>query len=215
VQFDPSNPQVIYLGGNRLNRSTDAAKSFTVISPDLTGGPGRDPQYPFGTLTTVAAAKANPQELFAGTDDGRLWYTTDLGSNWTRAQDPHLPGFWVSRVAMDASDASVAYVTYSGYRSGKDAPYVLRTSDGGVTWTDISGNLPQAPVNDLVVAATALYVATDVGVYRSTDGGTTWRTLGMGLPSVPVDDIEVAGNVLFAATFGRGMWKVRLPALGA
>ncbi len=213
VQFDPSNPLVMYMGGNRLNRSTDGAKTFTVISPDLTGGPGRDPQYPFGTLTTVAAAKANGQVLFAGTDDGRLWFTTDLGAHWTKASDPDLPGYWVSRVAVDPSDANVAYVTYSGYRSGTKASYVLRSGDGGASWSDISGNLPKAPVNDIVIDGTALYVATDVGVYRSTDGGATWRTLGRGLPNVPVDDIQldVASGELFAGTFGRGMWRITLP----
>ena len=212
VQFDPSNPQVIYAGGNQLNRSTNGAQTFTAISPDLTGGPGRDPQYPFGTITTVAASKTNSQEIFTGTDDGRLWYTTNLGGSWTQATDSDLPGFWVSRVAVDPSNAQVAYVTYSGYRAGNDAAYVLRTGDGGATWSNISGNLPKAPVNDIVVAGSTLYVATDVGVYRTKDGGATWSTLGKGLPSVPVDDIELdaSTNELFAGTFGRGMWRVAL-----
>jgi hypothetical protein len=215
VQFDPSNPQVMYLGGNRLNRSTNAAASFTVISPDLSGGPGRDPSYPFGTITTVAAAKANGNELFTGTDDGRLWYTTNLGGAWTRATDADLPGYWISRVAVDPTDANVAYVTYSGYRSGVKTAYVMKTLDGGASWTDISGNLPAAPVNDIVVNGAALYVATDVGVYVTKDGGATWRTLGKGLPSAPVDDIELVAstNELFAGTFGRGMWKVSVAGI--
>jgi photosystem II stability/assembly factor-like uncharacterized protein len=212
VQFDPSNPQVIYAGGNQLNRSTNGAQTFTAISPDLTGGPGRDPQYPFGTITTVAASKTNSQEIFTGTDDGRLWYTTNLGGSWTRATDSNLPGFWVSRVAVDPTNAQVAYVTYSGYRGGNDAAYVLKTTNGGTTWTNITGNLPKAPVNDIVVNGSNLYVATDVGVYRTTDGGATWRTLGKGLPNLPVDDIELdtSTNELFAGTFGRGMWRIAL-----
>src|SRR6266496_4828213 len=85
VQFDPTDPQVMYYGSNELNRSTNAAQTWTVISPDLTGGPGRDPNYPFGTITTVAASATQAQELFTGTDDGRLWYTRNLGADWTRA----------------------------------------------------------------------------------------------------------------------------------
>jgi photosystem II stability/assembly factor-like uncharacterized protein len=213
VQFDPSNPQVIYLGGNRLNRSTNGAASFSVISPDLTGGPGRDSQYPFGTITTVAASKTNAQELLVGTDDGRVWYTTNQGGSWTRSTDSDIPGFWVSRVAIDPSNAQVAYATFSGYRGGSQKAYVLKSTDGGATWSDISGNLPTAPVNDIVVSGGTLYVATDVGVYSTTDGGATWRTLGKGLPATPVDDLElsVSANELFAASFGRGMWKVALP----
>jgi photosystem II stability/assembly factor-like uncharacterized protein len=215
VQFDPSNPQVMYMGGNKLNRSTDAAATFSVISPDLTGGPGRDPNYPFGTITTVAASRTDPNELFVGTDDGRLWYTTNLGASWTRATDPTLPGYWISRVAVDPSDANVAYATYSGYRAGVATAYVLRTGDGGATWTNISGNLPAAPVNDIVVNGPALYVASDVGVYVTTNGGATWHTLGKDLPAVPIDDIQLVAstNELFAATFGRGMWKVSLAGI--
>jgi hypothetical protein len=214
VVLDPSNPQVVYLGGNRLNRSANGAATFGVISPDLTGGPGHD-SYPFGTITTVAASATKPNELLVGTDDGRLWYTTNLGGTWIQASDPDLPGFWISRVAIDPTDAKVMYVTYSGYRSGTETPYVLKSANTGAAWTDITGNLPAAPVNDLVVDGAALYAATDVGVYVTSDGGGTWNALGTGLPNLPVDDIELVASTdeLYAATFGRGMWKVSLAGL--
>src|SRR3954452_16187339 len=68
VQFDPNDPNVMYYGGNRLNRSTDNGVTWTPISPDLTGGPGED-DYPFGTITTVAAATSDSRTVYAGTDD--------------------------------------------------------------------------------------------------------------------------------------------------
>ena len=61
LQFDPSNSAVLYYAGNQVNRSADHAVHWSVISPDLTGGPGRDLNYPFGTITTVAAAKTDLQ----------------------------------------------------------------------------------------------------------------------------------------------------------
>jgi photosystem II stability/assembly factor-like uncharacterized protein len=214
VQFDPTNPNTMYLGGNQVNRSTNGAQTWTVISPELTGGPGPDPNYPFGTITTLAASKTNGQTLFAGTDDGRVWTTTDLGAHWTRLGQPGLPEVWVSRVAIDPSNSLVAYATFSGYRGGKNGAFVFKTTDGGTTWANISGNLPKAPVNDIVVAGSTLYVADDLGVYQSTNGGTTWLRVGTGLPRVPVDDIELVAstNQLAAATFGRGMYTVQLPA---
>jgi len=98
-------------------------------------------------------------------------------------------------------------------RSGVPLPYVLKTSDGGTMWASIAGNLPQAPVNDIVVVGSALYVGTDVGVFRSTDAGATWRTAGSKLPNVPVTDLEyrAASNSLYAATFGRGIFVLALP----
>jgi len=213
LQFDPSNSAVLYYAGNQVNRSADHAVHWSVVSPDLTGGPGRDPNYPFGTITTLAAAKMDSNRLFAGTDDGRVWFTTNLGVNWTRVIDPNLPGTWVTRVAADPASSSVAYATFSGFRSGMQLPYVLKTIDGGTTWTSIVGNLPQAPVNDVVVVGSSLYVATDVGVFASDDGGTTWSTAGAKLPNVPVTDLEyvAASNSLYAATFGRGIFSLTLP----
>jgi photosystem II stability/assembly factor-like uncharacterized protein len=151
--------------------------------------------------------------VLAGTDDGRLWFTTNLGGNWTQVTDPDVPGTWVTRVTVDPVDANVAYATFSGFRSGVALPYVLKTADGGATWASIVGNLPQAPVNDIVVAGSVLYVGTDVGVFSSANGGRKWRAAGSALPNVPVIDLEyrAASNSLYAATFGRGMFMLTLP----
>ena len=213
VQFDPGNPAVLYYAGDRVNRSADNGVHWAVISQDLTGGPGRDPNYPFGTVTTVAGAKTDANRVLAGTDDGRLWFTTSLGASWTRVTDSDVPGTWVTRVTVDPANAQVNYATFSGYRAGAELPYILKSTDGGATWASIAGNLPQAPVNDIVVVGSTLYVGTDVGVYRSANGGATWLTAGAGLPNVPVTDLEyrVASNSLYAATFGRGMYMLALP----
>jgi photosystem II stability/assembly factor-like uncharacterized protein len=211
--FDPNDADVMYYAGNIVNRSINGGQTWTAISPDLTGGdPNPGDSYPFGTVTTVAAAKSDPMVLYAGTDDGRVWFTRNRGGSWTRSTDPDLPNRWVTRVAVDPTDADVAYVTFSGFRNGDDTPYVLRSGDGGVSWTDITGNLPQAPVN-AIDAHGRLIVATDVGVFLSDDGGAKWLRLGRGLPRAPVLDIRVhePSKTLHAATFGRGMWKVKLP----
>ena len=187
--------------------------TWSVISPDLTGGPGRDPSYVFGTVTTVAGAQTDPNRVLAGTDDGRLWFTTNLGGNWTQVTDSDVPGTWVTRVTADPVNALVAYATFSGFRAGAALPYVLQTTDGGTRWRGIAGNLPQAPVNDIVVVGSTLYVGTDVGVYSSDNGGRKWRAAANGLPNVPVTDLEyrAASNSLYAATYGRGMYLLALP----
>lgn len=214
LQFDPGNPALLYFGGNRVHRSTNNAVNWSVISPDLTGGPGRDTNYPFGTVTTLGLAKTDPNRIFAGTDDGRLWFTSNLGANWTRVTDPDVPGTWVTRVTVDPLNAAVAYATFSGFRSGAALPYVLKTTDGGANWTSIAGDLPQAPVNDIVIVGSTLFVATDVGVFLSANGGANWLAAGADLPNVPVTDLEyrAASNSLYAATFGRGIYTLQLPS---
>jgi photosystem II stability/assembly factor-like uncharacterized protein len=228
LQFDPSNPSVMYYGTTFLFRSTNGGQNFSPISDDLTTDPEQlDPHSGYkiyGTITTVAAAKSDGNVIYVGTDDGLLWRTSDLGAGWTRLEDPDnpatpqdendLPGTWVTRVAVDPQNADVAYATFSGFRSGDATPHVVMTTDGGASWTNISGNLPAAPVNDVVVIPGGkLAVGTDVGVYLSTDGGVTWLTLGSGLPAVPILDIRYhqGTNTVTAATFGHGIQRVALP----
>lgn len=212
LQFDPANPTTLYYAGNRVNRSTDHGVTWSVISPDLTGGPGPDPSYPFGTVTTVAGARTDSNRVVVGTDDGRLWFTTNLGTDWTQVTDPNVPETWVTRVLVDGSNANVGYATFSGFRSGVALPYVLKTTDGGITWASIVGTLPEAPVNDIILVDSTLYVGTDVGVFLSPDAGATWLTAGVDLPNVPVTDLEyrAASNAIYAATFGRGMYALQL-----
>ena len=210
VQFDPSDPNVMYYGANVLNRSTDNGQNWKAISPDLTGGPGQD-AYPFGTITTVAAAQSDSRTIYFGTDDGRIWVTRDLGASWTLAYSGTA---WITRVAVDAADASTVYATRSGYRSGSYQPHVLVSHNYGASWTDLSGNLPQAPVNDVVLGRdSTVYVATDQGVFVSQSRPDRWQRMGRGLPLVPVDDIEYdAGqHRLVAGTFGRSMYEIGAP----
>lgn len=225
VQLDPNNPAVVYYGGNILNRSTNRAQtgSWSVISPSLSNpDSSTDPSYPFGTTTTVAAAPSNPNVIYAGTDDGWLWGSKDLGRTWTRFTDPDLPDRWVTRVAIDPRDANVAYVTYSGLRNADNDAHVLRTTDGGANWVDISGNLSMAPTQDIVIDPlnrNRVFVATDLGVFtanvakaNSQNPNVRWYHLGRGLPRVPVNDLEyqASTNTLYAATYGRSMWKLQL-----
>jgi len=214
VVFDPSNPATMYYGGNRINRSTNSAQSFTVISPDLSRGVGGSDGYPFGTITTIAVAKTSSATIYAGTDDGRMWVTRNTGGSWTEIT-AGLPNRWITRVAVDPGNANLAYVTLSGYRNGEKTAHILRTTNGGTAWTDISGDLPDAPVNAVVLdplTPTKLYVATDVGVFATTNGGVSWATVGTGLPTVPVTDLDAVASggaaVLTAATFGLGMYRV-------
>jgi photosystem II stability/assembly factor-like uncharacterized protein len=104
------------------------------------------------------------------------------------------------------------YVTFSGFRQGDGDPYIVWTGDGGEQWSDITGNLPKAPVNDVIIVGKKLYVATDVGVYRSGLRGKRWLKVGRGLPAAPVTDVRyVAKNrTLYAATFGRSVYSVKV-----
>lgn len=222
IEFDPANPSRIFTGGEFVNRSDDDAGSFSVVSPDLSNGPGREtnPLYATGQGGVSAiGVQAGGQKLYAGTDDGNLWTAVSEGEvgigDWTQISDPDLPKAYVTRIEVDQSKPRVAYVTYSGYRGGDTAAYVLRTADGGQTWDNITGNLPKAPVNDINVVGDKLVVASDFGVFASKDTGQTWYRVGLNLPLSPVYELRthLPTNTLFVATFGRSVYKVSLDAL--
>ena len=128
-----------------------------------------------------------------------------------------LPNRVQTSSVADPRDARVAYATFSGFSgiNGDALGHVFMTTSGGAEWIDISGNLPNIPVNGVVADpenAGMLYVATDIGVFETRDWGASWTQLGAGLPIVPVTSLALqpALRVLTAATFGRGAWGLRL-----
>lgn len=223
VVVDPTSigrPQTrLYFGTQRVYRSTNSASSWTAVSGDLSdGNPGANGVV-YGTVTTLAAAPSDSATVYAGTDDGNVWVTTNYGSSWTRV-DAALPDRWVTRVAVDPANDAVAYVTLSGFRVEEPQAHVFRTADWGASWTDISGNLPDSPANDLVVDPldpSVLYLATDVGVFATANLGAEWTPLGTGLPDeVVVSDLVYRASPeprLYAATYGRSFWRLGLAGL--
>jgi len=211
--FDPSDPSTLYFGGSRVYKSTNHAASWTAISQDLSNGPGQYNQT-FGTVTTLSVSPLNGDVIFAGTDDGNVWVTQSGGESWNKISD-QLPVRWVTRVAADPYNESTAYVTISGYRVDEYLPHIFKTTDFGESWEDISGDLPEVPVNDIIVdpdVEGALYIATDAGVFVSWNSGENWGMLGAELPLVPVCDLTIhsGDRTIVAATYGRSMYKIYL-----
>lgn len=214
--FEPGNPETLYLGTDRVFKSTNRAQSWTPISPDLTGGPTNG-SLVFGTITTLDVSPANVQTIWVGTDDGHVQVTHDGGASWADVS-AGLPNRWITRVTPHPTEFQDAFVTVSGYRWGEDMAYVYLTQDGGQTWSPRTNGLPNAPVNDLLYDpqdSNRLYLSSDVGVFTSPDGGDTWQALGTGLPQAPVLDLDLHNGTrsLVAGTFGRSMYRYDLTQL--
>lgn len=213
IIIDPNNPLVLYTGSHMLHKSVNRAVSWTAISPDLTNGPV--PGFSaYATITTIDVAKTDSNTILVGTDDANVWITTNGGSTWTRVNNG-LPNRWVTRVRFDPTDHNIAYVTFSGYRVDSRLPHIFRTTNRGTSWTDISSNLPEAPINVVLVDpdhTNRLYVGTDVGCYFTTNLGVSWAAMGSGLPNVAVSDMQLHAPTRIARAFthGRSMWEINL-----
>lgn len=234
--IDPTNPSVLYIGGNVLDRSTDGGATWTQISPsdpdDLPGPPPaeteNDPVYAntYATISAIAPATTDPDPngyastIYVGTDTGYVWKTTDAGQTWT--QMTGLPQLWVNSITVDPTNANRAWVAFSGFRVGDETAHLYETTDGGATWVPVDGKLPNAPVEDVIFDQphSMLYVATDLGVFYAKEPPGAkqptpleWKRVGTQLPATPDMDLKIDGSdtTLFVGTFGRGIWKIPLP----
>ena len=213
VITDPVNHNVLYYGSNRLYKTTDGGNWWNAISGDLTNGPGSG-NLTYGTLTTIDVAPSNTQVIYVGTDDANVWVTKNGGGNWTKIITG-LPNRWITRVTVDPYADSIAYVTLSGYKSDSSLPHIYRTTNYGNTWQSISSNLPEAPINDVIVDPinpSVIYVGSDVGVYVSENLGGSWTPLGANLPITTVNDLAFhqPTRSLVAGTHGRSMFLCHL-----
>jgi photosystem II stability/assembly factor-like uncharacterized protein len=147
--------------------------------------------------------------------------STNVGGVWRQVALPSgFPNRYISGLAIDPTDPTgrTAYVGFNGFSRrwvegpGASLGHLWKTTNGGATWSDISGNLPDVPVNDVLFAGSKIVVATDLGVVISTDGGAHWSRLGSGLPYTTVLDIHTGPDGrLYAATHGRGIWSIVQP----
>ncbi len=213
VVFDPTNPEILYYGSHRVYKSTNNAGSWSSISPDLTNGPGTG-NLIYGTITSISVSPLNPDLIYAGTDDGNVWVKDGSSGNWELISS-ELPVRWVTRIATDPFDESTAYVSFSGYRYDEFISHIFKTTDKGQSWEDISGDLPEAPVNDIIPDpedGLTIYLATDVGAFVTRDDGQSWELIGSNLPVIPIMDLKLHNTTrkLIAATYGRSVFTYDL-----
>jgi photosystem II stability/assembly factor-like uncharacterized protein len=221
-----ANPHAMYFANQFLFKTTDGAKSWTQISPDLTrSDPGAPPTLDAtaaaqvdrngkrGVIYTIAPSPLDAPTLWIGTDDGLIQLTTDDGAHWQNVT-PAAMTSW-SRVTMIAAshfDVNAAYVSVDRHQLQDFDPYIYRTLDKGKSWQRITNGLPAGvyvhSVREDHVRRGMLVAGTERGVYLSLDGGDNWQPLQLNLPVTSMRDFEIYGNDLIVGTHGRGIWVI-------
>jgi photosystem II stability/assembly factor-like uncharacterized protein len=234
TQHPAFTPNVIYFGSNRVYRSPDPqptlaqVASWKAVSPALTKVATSGAYVSWiGVVPSLVASK---EVLYTGASDGRISVSSTVDGSavaaWAAIDKAPLPNRAVTQVLPLASDktGNTVFATFSGFNAATPTTpgHVFKTTNGlgGATWTDISGDLPDIPVNGIAIdeikvkgrIVTALYVGTDVGVFESLDGGAHWRRLSKGMPNVAVFGLAFDSHGrLIAATHGRGMFQLNKP----
>jgi hypothetical protein len=194
----PTNPQILYAGYKRLYRTTNQGNTWTPMSTfPLTSS----------NLTSIAVAPSNSNTIYTSSKD-TLYITYDGGASWYFNPKSFTQGN-ISYLAVHPTNPQILWMTISGYLSGQK---VYKSTDGGANWSNISGTLPNLPVNCIVYqngSNDGIYIGTDVGVFYRNSLMSDWVVFNSGLPNVVVTELEISynDNRLWAATFGRGLWQ--------
>src|SRR5260370_331843 len=162
IVFSPVDPHILYLGSDVIFKALDGGRAWTTISPDLT----RDPSAVPATLGVLAALDPEKGKhrgvvyaiapsfkrvnlIWAGTDDGQLWVTHNGGVRWQNVTPATLTP-WSKVAILEAShfDTLTAYAAINRLRLDDLHPHILRTKDGGKTWTEIVTGIPDNEMVD-------------------------------------------------------------------
>ena len=229
INIDPNSNSTLYFGSQFVHKSTDKGQTWQIISPDLTtNDPDKLKQHESGGLTMDATGAENhctilviePSEveanmLWVSTDDGRVHYTQDGGTQWTEVTKniKDLPkGSWIPQIKASKTNKGEALLVANDYRRFNYTPYVYRTKNYGKTWerivdaTDVT-SYALSIVED-VEEPNLLFLGTDDGLYISIDHGTKWTKWTEGFPTVSVKDLIIhpREHDLVIGTFGRAAW---------
>ena len=233
--LDPQASGRMVVGTCRVWRGNNDGSGFAALSYNFDTGSDTPCSGAEDNMISALASGGTPvgaqgsPVIYAGTGAGRIFVTTNAAAgpeSWYEAT-PSDTGYPISSLVLDPAD-NTGKTAYAGVM-GFGVPHVWKTTDAGLSWTNVTGNLPDAPADSLLIDPDnryLIYAGTDVGVFSADlSGGTaaSWQEVGSAgsgreLPNVPVTQLAMfksgALKLLRAATYGRGAWELVLSSPG-
>jgi photosystem II stability/assembly factor-like uncharacterized protein len=211
LYFDPNGGIAYGAQGDGLYQSTNNGAGFSLIKTFAPSG---------NSLTAINMVDSNT--IWIGRSNGTVWHTSDANqgasAHWAVHLIPGAPNQPIVGIAIDPTDVTQVIVVYPGTGNGSTATpgQAFRTTDNGINWPEITGNLPGLPLHAVVIdpntSPHSVVVATEAGVMRTLNFGVTWSPLGAGLPSVQCTslamDSSATPSLLRVGTYGRSAFEL-------
>ncbi|MEW5981531.1 MAG: hypothetical protein AB1806_04090 [Acidobacteriota bacterium] len=230
LAFDPFEKETVYYGCQVIFKTSDEGQTWEIISPDLStqdpsrivssGGIVGDNlgQFYGEVVFAIAPSKIRRGLIWAGTNDGLVWYTADGGRTWINVTK-NITGLpeWgtIRKIEPSRFDPDTAYVAVDFHLMDNRDPFIYKTTDLGRTWTRISDGLPKDHPLAYVLSLAEnpnrrgmLFTGTGNAFHYSMDDGKSWTQIREGLPAAPVSWIEVQPfyHDVVVSTYGRGLF---------
>jgi len=195
IIVDPNDQDIVFAAFQDIFKSTNKGSSWTALGTESGSN----------TKQHLIMSPINNDFLIVGTSSS-LWSTKNGGDSWQAITSPSSS---ISMVAASPANIHTIYSVRSGYNAGQK---VYKSTDGGLSWQNISGNLPNIPCNGIAIhddGKETVYIGMDVGVYFKNEDTPDWTLFNVDLPNVEIRDIDIkeASEEVFIATYGRGLWK--------
>ena len=193
--IDKSLPTTIYAAYDKLYKSENRGNTWSTIGV-----------FNAGSMDILELSPSDSKYIYVGKYNGSIWRTTNGGTNWNAMTNV---GSGLASIAIHPTDPNTLFAVLQNYVAGNK---VYKSTDGGASWTNISGSLPNLPANSIVFQEDqneGIYVGMDVGLYYKDNTLSDWVLYNDGLPNVEITELEIQYDEgkLYASTYGRGVWS--------
>ena len=215
--------RTLYMGAQYVLASSDTARTWRTISPDLarptvaptpadaaSAATGVSAPAPGGSITALVPSPVlagGRGVIWVGTSTGFVHITRDGGKTWTNVTPPTKTVGSINIIDASHHDAGAAY---AAVLSIDRHPHIYRTLNFGAAWQEITAGIADDGTARVIredpVDRNLLYAGTVTSAYVSFDRGDHWQSLQLNLPNTVVSDMTVHGNDLVISTYGRGFW---------
>lgn len=199
--FDLCESGKLFIAAKDVYLSEDEGETWKQLSFGITEGE---------KILDIQVSRADEATIYAIIEKGII-ESNDGGKTW---QKHVFPSKKLKRITTHPTKINAFWLVQSDYKKGEKVYYSI---DRGLSFRNISGNLPNIPVLSLVYdeVTNYIFIGTELGVYFTNADQIEWKKFGEGLPNTSIRDLDIhkKSRKLYASTYGRGLWRVKIGGL--